>query len=172
MSLSRSFLVLGFCAFVTACGFSPLYGTKGTDDIIAEFSDIQIAPIKDRVGQLLTNELKHLLNPLREPRQPRFRLISEISESTASLAVKKSALATRAILSSTVDYTLIATNTGQLLTKGSNNITVGYNLYSADYATLAAEKDARQRAVKELAQDIRLQLGAYFKQTINSQPAQ
>ncbi len=168
-----SFKTIYLCASVcllAACGFQPLYGSKGTTNVIADFSLIDVAQGKDRNGQLLTNELKHLLNPLKEPVRPKYRLVVQLTQSTRSLAIKKTALATRANLNAVVKYNLILNQTGELLTSGSNNIAVSYNIYSAEYATIAAEKDAANRAIKELAQDIRLQLGAYFKNFPQSVP--
>lgn len=172
MSLFRSALVAGLVVVLGACGFKPLYGTRSSDNIIVDFSAIQVAPSRDRIGQLFTNELKHLLNPLKEPAKPTYRLTSTITENTSSLAVRKSALATRANLGATVAYELVSTETGQQLFSGSNTITVSYNIYSGDYATLAAEKDAQKRAIKELAQDTRLQLGAFFKNYLQNPQTQ
>lgn len=163
MLFSRCLLWVGLCCSLAACGFQPLYGSKGKNRIVSDFSEVQVAPAKDRIGQLFTNELRYLLNPLREPARPKYRLTSEITESTSSLAVKKTALATRANLQASVRYSLVRTETGAIVTSGSNRITVSYNIYSAGYSNLAAEKDARSRAVKVLAQDLRLQLAAFFK---------
>ena len=167
--LSKASFIAVFCLAISACGFQPLYSSKGSENIIADFSDIQIAPIKDRIGQMLSNELKHLLNPLREPVNPKYRLIAILSESTYSLAVKKTALATRANLTVSSTHKLVDTQSRVTITSGTNSITVSYNIYSSHYATLSAEKDAKKRAVKELAQDIRLQMGAFFKAQ-NQQP--
>jgi len=163
MLLSKTTVVL-FCALsLAACGFQPLYGLGGSSNVITGLSSIQVAPANDRIGQLLTNELKRLLNPLNNPSRPSYRLLIKVTESTRSLAVKKTALATRTNLNARVTYRLKSIGSGQVITSGRNRIDVSYNIYSAEYATVAAEKDARNRALKELAQDIRLQLGAFFK---------
>ncbi len=166
MLLSKPLILLITCFVLTACGFQPLYGSKGSEDIISDFSDIQVAPSKDRIGQLLTNELRHLLNPQRNPLKPKYRLTTTLNDTSYSLAVKKTASATRTNLNVQSNYQLYSTINGSVLNSGSNSIIVSYNIYSSDYATLAAEKDAQNRAVKELAQEIRLQLGAYFKSQI------
>ena len=160
--LSKISLLVFFCLIVSACGFKPLYGTKGSENITTDFLDIRIAPIKGRVGQMLSNELKYLLNPMHEPYKPKYRLIIDIVQSIRSLAVKKTALATRSNLKLTSQYRLIDTSSLKSLNSGSNAITVSFNIYTSNYATLSAEKDAKKRAVKELAQDIRLQIGAFF----------
>jgi LPS-assembly lipoprotein len=99
---------------------------------------------------------------MHEPYKPKYRLIIDIVQSIRSLAVKKTALATRSNLKLRSQYRLIDTSSLKLLSSGSNEITVSFNIYSSNYATLTAEKDAKKRAVKELAQDIRLQIGAFF----------
>ena len=161
--LSKSPLIAVFCIAVSACGFQPLYGSKGSSNIVADLSDVRVAPIKNRIGQLLSNELKHLLNPLRTPINPKYDLITTLTQSTRSLAVKKTALATRANLLINSSHHLVDIQSQQVLTSATNSITVSYNIYSSQYATLSAEKDATKRATKELAQDIRLQIGIFFK---------
>jgi len=161
--LFKSPLIAVFCITVSACGFQPLYGSKGSSNIVADLSDVRVAPIKNRVGQLLSNELKHLLNPLRTSISPKYYLVIKLTQTTRSLAVKKTALATRANLLIISSYRLIDTKSQQILTKAKNSITVSYNIYSSQYATISAEKEATKRATKELAHDIRLQIGVFFK---------
>ena len=161
--LLKFLLIAVFYLAVSACGFEPLYGSKYSENIIADFSAIRVAPIKDRIGQLLSNELKHLLNPLHTPVNPKYRLVTTLTQSTRSLAVKKTALATRANLLISSSHQLVDTQSQQVLTSALNSITVSYNIYSSHYATTSAEKDAIKRATKELAQDIRLQIGVFFK---------
>ena len=148
---------------MSACGFQPLYGSKGSANIVTDFSDVRVEPIKDRIGQLLSNELKHLLNPLRTPINPKYSLITTLTQSTRSLAVKKTALATRANLLIVSSHRLVDIQSQQILTSAKNSITVSYNIYSSQYATISAEKEATKRAAKELAHDIRLQIGVFFK---------
>ena len=161
--LFKSPLIAVFCLTISACGFQPLYGSKGSANIVTDFSDVRVEPIKDRIGQLLSNELKHLLNPLRTPKNPKYSLITTLTQSTRSLAVKKTALATRANLLINSSYRLIDIQSRKTRTSVTNSITVSYNIYSSHYATISAEKDATKRATKELAQDIRLQIGIFFK---------
>ncbi len=165
MSFFKTLCLVCLPAMVGACGFQPLYSVSGTGSVFSDFSSVQVAPAKDRIGQLLSNELRQLLNVSSGVPRPQYRLVTTVRESTSSLAVKKSALATRAILTAQVSYNLVSLRTHRTVTSGNNDIAVGYNIYSAEYATIAAEKDARNRAIKELAQDIRLQLGTYFKNT-------
>ena len=151
------------CLLLGACGFQPLYGTRASARVIADFSEIQVAPMKDRLGQQLHNELERLLHPKGAAPKYVYRLKATLTESTNSLAVKKSAFATRGNLTVVARYDLLKSVTGKSLINTSGSITVSYNIFSSEFETLMAEKDARKRAVRELAQEIRIRLGVYLR---------
>jgi LPS-assembly lipoprotein len=161
--LSKKFISITFCLVVSSCGFQPLYSSLGSENIIANFSEIRIVPTKDRIGQILSNQLKHLLNPLYGTAKSKYYLVTTLTISAQSLAVKKTAFATRSKLEVVSNYQLFNSLNHKLISTGYNTVIASYNIYSSHYATLSAEKDAKTRAVKSLAQDIRIQLGAFFK---------
>jgi len=150
------------CLVLAGCGFQPLYGTRGDRNIIADFSAIQVAPVRDRIGQLLHNELEQLLHPRGVAPDFHYRLTANLSESSGSLAVKKSAFATRANLTVTASYSLTDARTGESPITASTSITVSYNIFQSKFETLTAEQNARQRAIRELAQEIRIRLGVFL----------
>ena len=149
------------------CGFRPLYGDPSTGGSSAEFALIKVEPIKDRIGQLLRNHLRTAFNPKPRTQKPRYLLKTKVTQSTSSLAVRKSAFATRANLTVTANFHLLNAATAKPLFSATRSITVSYNILDSEYATLAAEKDARNRAVKELSEDIRIQLSVYFSNLPN-----
>lgn len=151
------------CLIIGACGFQPLYGTQSVGQVIADFSTIQVAPMPDRIGQQLHNQLEQLLHPQGTNPRYAYRLDATLRESTTSLAVKKSAFATRANLSVTVGYTLTSISDRKPLFQASNSISVSYNIFDSEFESLVAEKDARKRAVRELAQEIRIRLGVFLR---------
>ena len=91
-----------------------------------------------------------------------------ITESVATLGVRKTAFATRANLTVKAQYRLVSLAGGETLVSGDNSITVSYNILDSEYATQAAEKDARARAVRELSEEIRTRLGVYFARVAGS----
>jgi len=149
------------------CGFRPLYGDPSTGGSSAEFALIKVEPIKDRIGQLLRNHLRTAFNPKPRTQKPRYLLKTRVSQSTSSLAVRKSAFATRANLKVTANFELLNAATAKPIFSAKRSATVSYNILDSEYATLAAEKDARIRAVRELSEDIRIQLGVYFSDLPN-----
>ena len=154
-------------AVLQGCGFRPLYGDPSTGGSSAEFALIKVEPIKDRIGQLLRNHLRTAFNPKPRTQKPRYLLKTRVSQSTASLAVRKSAFATRANLTVAANFHLLNAATAKPLFSATRSITVSYNILDSEYATLAAEKDARNRTVRELSEDIRIQLGVYFSNLPN-----
>lgn len=158
----RTIFLLAALGFLGGCGFQPLYGKSFAAYGPEEFAAIKIRPIQDRIGQQLHNHLLSLLNPGGRPKKPRYVLTATVSESVTSLGVRKSAFATRANLTLSVNYQLSPLPIGDQILAGKDSIVVSYNILDSDFATLMAEKDARARAVRELAQVIRTRLAAQF----------
>ncbi|MBI2978621.1 MAG: hypothetical protein HYY38_07355 [Rhodospirillales bacterium] len=147
---------------VAACGFQPLYGSRITGSPPAEFAQIKIEPIPDRIGQQLHNHLLTILNPDGRPEKARYVMKTQVTENLSALGVRKTAFATRANLQMRAVYNLTSAATGKNLFSGDSTITVSYNILDSEFATLMAEKDARERAVRELSEDIRIRLGVFF----------
>ncbi len=143
------------------CGFQPMYGGS-SQAASPEFTKIKVEPIPDRIGQILHNHLLTALNPRGRPLKPVYILNTKLTEGSTSLAVRKSAFATRANLSVSANFNLVSTLNGKSLYSGTSKITVSYNILDSEFATLAAQKDARSRAVREISHGIRNQLGVYF----------
>ena len=167
MSLFKLITVMAALAVLQGCGFRPLYGDSSTGGSSAEFALIKVEPIKGRIGQLLRNHLRTAFNPKPRTQKPRYLLRTRVTQGTSSLAVKKSAFATRANLKVTANFELLNAATAKPIFSAKRSITVSYNILDSEYATLAAEKDARIRAVRELSEDIRIQLGVYFSDLPN-----
>ncbi len=161
---------------LASCGFRPLYGQKSSaTSLTAEqnLAQIEIISISDRIGQQLHNDLLSRLNPKGRPADPLYSLSVSVSESIANLGIKKSAVVTRGNIQVTANYSLLqirntgsgtGTNGISALTSGRVISTSSYDISQAQYTALAAEKSARERALKEIADDIRTRLAVYFQQ--------
>ena len=149
---------------LTGCGFEPIYGSSGPSNISAELSTIQVAPIKDRIGQQLRNLLLDRVNPTGSPRKPKYNLTVQIAESKQELAIKKTDISTRANLTLTAKFQLrgLEQFAGRMLA-GEAKIVTSYNILSSDFGTLSAEKNARRRAALVLASDITNRIAAYLQ---------
>ena len=149
--------------FILGCGFQPAF-KKGTESIIeSEMRFLEISPIKDRIGQKLRNHLVQEITPLGRARPSKYRLIITLSETKQNLAIKKSEIATRANLQFVAKYDVISKSSGALLTHGSSRITTSFNILNQSFATMVAEKNARDRAVREISADIGLKIAGFFR---------
>ena len=145
------------------CGFDPLYGSRGETKVINEFAHLRVAKIKDRIGQQFRNELLHQLHAAGQSAATKYKLVANLEETSSSLAVQKSAFATRANLTVTAKYKLLSGNNSTLLFASSEKATVSYNIYNSEFVTLVARREARERAVKTLSKDIVVRLAIYFE---------
>ena len=169
MSLFRPTIYATVMAFLTGCGFQPLYGSAGNINIAAELASVEIAVIEHRMGQQLRNHLLDHINPSGPPRSPNYTLVVRLRETKQELAVKKTAFSTRINYVLTAKYLLKGRqqNAGVELAETSKIVT-GYNILGSDFATLIAEQDARTRAVRELSTAITNRVAIFIQKSPRS----
>lgn len=151
--------ILGL-SVLAGCGFRPVYGRlgSGADQHLAA---IDVSVITEREGQQLRSLLIQMLNPSGRPASPDYRLSVTLSEATANLAVQDGRTGTRRNLTLTAQYQLTPLSDGEG-TSGSIRTITSYNRQADEFATLSAERDARERALVQTAQDIRIALATHF----------
>jgi LPS-assembly lipoprotein len=170
MSWCKAFAAVTVAAMLAACGFTPIHGGTRGPAVRAELASVRIDPIEERVGQMLRNHLLDSMNPSGAPARPLYRLIVLLSEGKEELAVQRSEFATRANLRLNATYRLVRVSDGAQVYIGASNLIASYNILSNDYATLAAEGDARARASRELSDDITQRVAAFFRQQAEARP--
>lgn len=166
----RDFLILmrrsaaaGALLPLAACGFSPLYAeSEDTLSVSAEMATVRIEPLRDRAGQQMHNFLRDRLNPNGQPVSPSYQLSLQITESLSELGVERDETATRANLKLTTDFLLRDAGSGAALLRGRSSSTTSYDILDDPFATTISERDARERALREVADDIQTRLAVYF----------
>ncbi len=167
MSYIRFLLILVVLINVSSCGFRPLYGSYGDSGTTEDLASIEIKPIADRKGQLLRNHLQDILTPNGRPANPRYTLNVTLNESIERLAISKEAFATRANLFIGAVFTITPHKSAKPIFSGNTKIVSSYNILNSEYATLMSEKNARERSVRELGDNIKTRLSVFFsKQTL------
>jgi len=154
--------IVALAALLAGCGFRPMNSPGGQGAGHPDLAAISIAPIPDRVGQLLHNRLLDLLNPRGRPSAPRYKLTVQLTETIEEIGFRKTEVATRANLRLRTTYILTDAVTQTSVTVGSRTVVSSYNILQSDYATLVAEEDARTSATREAADEIRTALAVYF----------
>jgi LPS-assembly lipoprotein len=152
------------------CGFQPLYKKDAVDPgVTGEFTRIKVMNVVaeeakyDRLGQQMHNLLRQRLNPDGAPASPQYLLENNLTVSLARTGIQITEEATRARLIVRVSFRLLDAATRQVLYSGSEQSVNSYNVVDSQYATLSAEKDAGQRAVREMSDSIRIRLALYFQ---------
>ena len=154
--------ILLVAGLLAGCGFRPLYKQTGNTDTVRDFSQISIAQPEDRPSQQLRNYLLDTLTPHGQPDRPLYRLEYRLTESLGSVFVTRTEEVTRSNLQLSASVSLRDYQTGKSLTSISATSQASYNVTQADYANLVSEKNARERALRDVAEQIRLRLGNYF----------
>jgi LPS-assembly lipoprotein len=160
--------ILGAVLLTASCGFRPLYAPSGSETAQSQvfafdaFRKMEIAQIADRQGQFLRNELVELMHPSGRARIVEYDLGINLSESKARLAIRRSSDVTRANLTMLAEFVLSSRTDNSVILRDTAKSTSGYNIFESEFQTLSAEKSARERALKDVAQQLRLRLATQF----------
>ena len=143
--------------------FQPLYGEAAHPGLTAEMRGIAIAPIPDRIGHYLGNDLSADLNGTGAAPTPKYRLTvtTSISEQTPTVTSQLQE-ANAATVTGTADYTLASTADGTALFKGSATSATVYDRTINRFSNLRARRDAEIKLAKSLAEEIELRIAAKF----------
>ncbi len=159
-----------FLLAVAACGFQPLYQKNSAGGTISDdLGSVKIANIKtkkredNRLAQKFHNLLLDRLNPNGRPRQPAYTLSITMGVGKEETGIQITDDATRARLTVSASFSLrdTAKNNQEVLT-GSERSVNSYNIVDSEFATLSAEADASDRAIRELSDAIKLRIGVYL----------
>lgn len=163
---------------LAGCGFEPLYVERKSDEkwyykgefdtsISEEMSQIKIAPIADRLGQLIRNDLLDNLTPKGVAKNPKYILeVYQIDKSVTEQAMRDDITATREKVRYIANYRLLDANNHKELVKGNSIAYLGYDIMANPYSTTFAQKKIEKNAAKIIANDISLRMGAYFHSTL------
>lgn len=158
---------LALCGLLlVGCGFQPLYGERaGGVQVRQAFGGIAVAPIADRVGQLVHNQLIDSLTPRGAPRSPVYELTVVLEQTKEGVAFQRDEQATRFNVSLEATFVLREIATGEVVTSGNTRSVAAFNIVRSEFANITAESDALRRAARQVADSIALRLGVHFNAT-------
>lgn len=156
-------LLAGGALVLSGCQVRPLYATApgagGEPATVSALSRIAVEVKRERLDQVLMNELIFALRGGAPLVDPRYTLRLIVASNEVALAIRARAEVPSAkLVGLQVTYTLSENVTGRVVTAGSVYKTASYDFSSQRYANLRAARDAEDRAAKAAAEDIRLQL--------------
>jgi LPS-assembly lipoprotein len=154
--------VVALAVFLSACGFSPVYGPHSDSAPVTEsLGQILITNIPDRQGQMLKNHLIDRLYVHGRPSSPDAKLDVSLHSTEVDLGVQKDATASRRQYNLWADYVLRSMDDHQLA-KGTAHSVVSYSKLDAQYGTVMTEKNAQERATTEVGEQIVNRLSLYY----------
>ena len=160
-------IVIGFG--LGACGFSPMYGSNSfsaSESVVANLSQVSIRPIAERRGMVLRQQLNEKLRPSGVSGN-RYELQVSLSSNTQELGVRQDSTTSRANLILTANYTLWDGVTR--VTRDRVRAVASYNILDDQYATIASERNAEARALRQISDEIRTRLAVHFERSSDSQ---
>lgn len=134
---------------LAACGFQPVYGPTGSGNALQ--NSIDVSEPKGVDSYLVARRLEERLGRATEPT---YKLTLNVKTKRDALAVNRSSNINRYNLIGEADYVLVETNTGRVVTSGEVTNFTGSSATGTTVATLAAERDARERLMTLLADQI------------------
>jgi LPS-assembly lipoprotein len=163
MSWSKGLAVLAAFAFaggLAGC-FQPLYGEASHPGLVQDLQAIEVAPIKDRLGHYLVDNLNTDLNGTGQTPPPKYRLTVTVSTATATPTVSSlTNVATSATVTGEAHYTLNKVDGGAQVLTGVANAFAAYDRSQQRYNDLRAQRDAEIRLARALSSEISLRLAA------------
>ena len=157
--------LLGTCtllAALAACGFSPLYGGSEKSYIAQELAHINITSIENREGQIIHNFLLDRLIPSGRRAESRYTLKVAVSRTMHEIGLKVTEEATRAKLILIASYFLTRDIDGKILAEGSVRSVNSYNISDSEFARVVSERNATERAAREVSDEIKTRLSLHF----------
>lgn len=170
----ESFRLAALCAATIALGVAsgctvrPLYSnaasSTGADaSTSAGLGSIAINPVTTRSGQELRNHLIFLLNGgAGQPAAAAYTMdlsVTVSDQSSAVIQVDNEDRPTAGTLRMFASYTLKDISTGERVISGKRDISSSYDRPSQQFAAQRARRDAENRAARELAELLKLDIG-------------
>ncbi len=161
LKVTRSALASLF--LLTACGFSPIYGSHGGKGgpVAQALSNVAIENIADRNGQMLRNKLIDRMYSQGRPVSPTTHLKISVATSESAMGVQKDATTTRSQITITANF-ILTDMAGKQLHTGKAHAVASYSKLDAQYGTVASQRNAQERALNEIGEQIVNNISLYF----------
>lgn len=154
--------ILACVLVLSGCGFHPLYQQETYEDL----SQIKINVIKDRQGQILRNHLIDMIHPKGYPKTPKYWLNVKMKDVERKLLFRRDATSRYIEVEISVDFELHDSASGDVVYKDRlkriSSYAVGAQSEFGSFSTSVAQKNNLERALKVIAEDIRIRLSGFL----------
>jgi hypothetical protein len=162
-ALSLIGLSVAAAFMLAACGFTPMYeahDNPASPSVTNVMAAIRIHPIGDHDGVELRQVLREGLEP-EGAVTPLYDLDVQMRSDTQELGIRKDATSSRANRIYTARFALM--RNGKRVLGDQVQSIVSYDIADDQYATVASQNDASERAIKEIGEEIKTRIGIYLR---------
>ena len=152
MSARRTFVTLCTLLALNGCGLQPVYSGGRHSVAATMLAAIEIAPIPEKMGYLLTEALQRRLGE--QPDKPRYRLQVELQDEILGCGIRGDNSIARERRTLRARYRLVEIASGRIVLDATAGSDLGIDRVSSDYAVVAAESTALERLATEVARQI------------------
>lgn len=164
MAGKRISLAMLAALLLAGCGFTPMYATpRDGGGLVEKFSVVEVAPIADRVGQVVRNGLMDRLTPDGPPGAPLYRLEVTLGETREGFGFRPDEAITRENLRLDATYRLVRTIDQENVLEGSARSNLAYDIVQSDFANFSARQDAERRTAEQVINIIVVRLGLFLQ---------
>jgi LPS-assembly lipoprotein len=141
--------------------FEPLYGEAAHPGLVEDLRAVDVAPIKDRIGHYLGDDLLSNLNGSGETPTPKYRLTVTVAQSAQTPTVESQInAADSATVIGKASFALTKIDGGAVIYRGEATSAAVYDRTLDSFANLRASRDAEIRLARALADEIGLRVAA------------
>lgn len=154
-------LALG-AALLSGCNIGPMYGPLAADPaLVGDLQAIDVAPIPDRLGHYVRDELIFAFNGTGSQVSPRYRLYVTMREQVRTPIIDTvTQRATSATVIVDATYRLVRLPDETEITKGVAENIASYDRFSNRLSNVRAARDAETRDAKTIADEIRTRIAS------------
>ena len=157
---ARGLAALALALSLGGC-FQPLYGEAQHPGLTADLQAIDVAPIKDRIGHYLGDDLISSLNGTGSTPAAKYRLTVTVTEKTETPTVESQLnAANAATVIGTAKFSLVKLEDEKVVFEGQATTAAVYDRTLQGFANLRAARDAEIRLARALADEISLRVAA------------
>lgn len=147
-----------------SCGFRAVYNqAPASTEVQKHLAAVTVKQGgNERYHQLLRAELERRLERSNQRVAKHYELETVLSRSLSPLGVQQDKQVTRYNLIFTGKVALISTKNNKVLANFAVKGVGSFDAETSDFSTYVAEKDVEQDIMRDMAQDIAIQLTSYF----------
>ncbi len=152
--MRRTALLVAAAGLLSACQLQPVYSASSGAAAAGLLGGVEVAPIPERTGFLVRDELVTRLETGRGAAAPRYRLNVVLDDRIEGFGVRGDNSIVRERRTLRARYTLTDLESGRPVLEAVAGADAGIDVVSSEYAVVAAEVTASERLAEAIADQI------------------